>query len=202
LDGVTVDGTLDVGNTYNGANLTVTNGLVLDGTALVGNPTNTWYGSINFVGSQTLSGNGTVVFGDSNPWGNSYANALLLPVGGTTLTIGSGITVNGQNGTVGSQPEAAPWGGPANVFIVNQGVISADVGGGTLSLSGQDFDNSGNFEIAAGATIDANLSLSFDDPNVLVSQTGGVLNLAGNLLGTTRNADEFNPLGTLQFTPG
>ena len=40
LDGVTVNGVLDVGNTYNDASLTVTDGLVLNGTALVGNPTN------------------------------------------------------------------------------------------------------------------------------------------------------------------
>ena len=33
LDGVTVDGTLDVGNSVNGASLIVTNGLVLNGTA-------------------------------------------------------------------------------------------------------------------------------------------------------------------------
>ena len=44
LDGVTLAGTLDVGNTVNGAELTVTNGLVLNGTALVGNPTNSTYG--------------------------------------------------------------------------------------------------------------------------------------------------------------
>jgi hypothetical protein len=39
LDGVTINGTLDVGNTYGVANLMVTNGLVLNGTALVGEPT-------------------------------------------------------------------------------------------------------------------------------------------------------------------
>ena len=40
LNGVTVNGVLDVGNSYNTTVLTVTNGLVLNGTALVGNPTN------------------------------------------------------------------------------------------------------------------------------------------------------------------
>ena len=43
FDGATVIGTLDVGNSVNEAVLTVTNGLVLNGTALVGNPTNSWY---------------------------------------------------------------------------------------------------------------------------------------------------------------
>ena len=49
LDGVTINGTLDVGNTYS-ANLTVTNGLVLNGMALVGNPTNGAWGRIDFPG--------------------------------------------------------------------------------------------------------------------------------------------------------
>jgi hypothetical protein len=89
FDGVAVDGLLDVGNTFNAAALEVTNGLTLNGTTLVGNPTNTWYGLINFAGSQTLSGNGTVLFGS----GNAGYNTLRLTVGGTTLTMGSGITI-------------------------------------------------------------------------------------------------------------
>ena len=89
LDAVTVNGVLDVGNSYSGAVLTVTNGLVLNGTALVGNPTNSNYGAISFAGSQTLSGNGSVVFG----FNASVYNALRVANGGTTLTIGSGMTV-------------------------------------------------------------------------------------------------------------
>ena len=62
----------------NGAQVTVTNGLVLNGTALVGNPTNGWYGAIGFAGSQTLGGSGTVVFGGI---GNA-CNAVRLINGG------------------------------------------------------------------------------------------------------------------------
>ena len=40
LDGLTVNGILDVGNTFNETSLEVTNGLTLNGTMLVGNPTN------------------------------------------------------------------------------------------------------------------------------------------------------------------
>ena len=107
LDGVTIIGTLDVGNTVNGASLTVTNGLVLNGTALVGNPTNNWYGRIDVSGSQSLSGNGTVVFGNqtsNSGWPNYYKlyyNALRLADADTTLTLGAGITVRGQNGEIG-----------------------------------------------------------------------------------------------------
>ncbi len=95
LDGATVNGVLDVGNTYSAADLMITNGLELNGTALVGNPTNDWYGFIAFSGSQTLVGNGSVVFGNNV----SMYNALWLTDGGTTLTIGPGITIHGRVGT-------------------------------------------------------------------------------------------------------
>ena len=86
-------GTLDVGNDVNGGSLEITNGLVLDGTVFVGNPTNQWYGGIGFAGTQTFSGNGRVVFGNAG-YNN---NALYLSIPGTTLTIMTG-TLKAQNG--------------------------------------------------------------------------------------------------------
>ena len=47
-----------------------------------------------------------------------------------TLTIGSGITVQGQNGYVGYSPETG--GSPSNITVVNQGTIQADASGGTI----------------------------------------------------------------------
>ena len=115
LNGVTVNGILDVGNSYYnnyGASLTVANGLVLNGTALVGNPTNNWQGGIGFAGSQTLSGAGAVVFGSS---GN---NSFWLSSGGSTLTIGPGITagrrigagLGGASGRDGGRQDDAAFG--------------------------------------------------------------------------------------------
>jgi hypothetical protein len=135
LNGVTLNGVLDVGNSIDGGSVTVNNGLVLNGTALVGNPTNNGYGAISFSGSQTLGGNGTVVLGD-HPY-----SALYLANAGTALTIGSGITVRGQNGTIGQA--GYPWGSPANVSVINQGVISCDVSGGTITINAQPFSNLG-----------------------------------------------------------
>ena len=114
MNGVTVNGTLDVGNTVNGASLIVTNYLVLNGAALVGNPTNGWPGAITFAGSQLLGGNGTVVFGNCNP---SY-NALRLANDGAILVISSSFTLRGQNGTVGYSPV---YGGPQDVLVFNRG---------------------------------------------------------------------------------
>ena len=105
LDGVTINGLLDVGNTYNGASLTVTNGLVLNGTRLRwATRATTTMGVINFAGTQTLSGNGTVGIGNNDYCCPRYYNSLWLSSVGTTLTIGSGITIEGQNGVVGYNP--------------------------------------------------------------------------------------------------
>jgi hypothetical protein len=184
MNGVTVNGLLDVGNTYNGASLTVTNGLVLNGTALVGNPTNSYAGAIQFAGSQTLGGSGTAVLGN-----NGVYNALRLPDGGATLTIGSGITVRGQNGTIGY---SSPFGGPQNVSVINQGTISCDVTGGTIALTPQSFVNQGivgafpgsitanaGFDSTAGTlAVDLGSSSSYAQINISGNATlGGTLNV-------------------------
>jgi RHS repeat-associated protein len=183
LDGVTMNGVLDVGNSVSGSSVTVTNGLVLNGTTLVGNSTNQWYGHFNFAGSQTLGGNGTVVFGiytvgcASGP----YYNSLRLLNGGTTLTLGSGITVRGQNGTIGYQ---ACFGGPQNISIINQGTISADVSGGTIIIIAQPFSNQGVVQSPAGTL---NLAGTIATGNVGSFLSGnGVLALSGILSNTSQ----------------
>jgi RHS repeat-associated protein len=168
---------------------------VLNGTALVGNPTNQWPGYITFAGSQTLSGDGTVVFGL-----NGY-NVLWLDYAGTTLTIGSGITVRGQNGGIGAWT-GYPLEGPANVSVINQGTISADVAGGQITINAQPFSNQGNVAVSAGATLSVNAEAAFNDPSALLMQAGGTLQVDGNLLGNTRNVDQWLPQGILSFTSG
>ena len=113
LSGVTVrngvllmDNYYPVGYALSWAPLTVVNGLVLNGTALLGDAGDRWSGRIDFVGSQTLSGNGTVVFG---PGGTSY---LHLQNSGTVLTVGSGITLRGQSALID---------GDQNTAMVNAG---------------------------------------------------------------------------------
>src|SRR5262249_3557001 len=85
-DGVTLDGDLSVPS---GTYLTVTHGLTLNGTATLGSGPG--YAALRFAGTQTLDGTGAVVFNSST----DSANALAVVSGGTTLTIGPGITVRG-----------------------------------------------------------------------------------------------------------
>ncbi len=106
LSGVTLDGTLDLATNAE-ANVTVTGGLTLNGTINIGNASRHTSGQLNFVGAQTLGGTGSIVFGGS---GNQINTAASNGNSGT-LTIGSGITIQGKNGTIGynstsSQPGA------------------------------------------------------------------------------------------------
>ena len=144
LDGVTINGTLDVGNSINGVELSLTNGLVLNGTMLVGNPTDYLNGSVHFKGSQSVSGSGTVAFG------YSVNNNLYLYNSGTALTLGSGITLRGQNGR---------FYGAQNTTLINQGILSADVSGGTITVN-PTFNNQGLAQAINGGTISLNGTLN------------------------------------------
>ena len=68
LSGVTLDGNLDV--TASNAAVGITNGLTLNGTATIGGNGGNGFNFLEFAGSQTLSGSGTVVFGspDTPDW--------------------------------------------------------------------------------------------------------------------------------------
>jgi hypothetical protein len=195
LDGVTVNGDLDVGRQHNGAVLFARNGLVLNGTVYLGNPTNSWWGQMGFVGTQTLSGNGTVVFGNQG-----FCNAVRVDTAGTTLTLGPGITVRGQNGQIGQSTSCI--GTPANVTVINQGAISADINGGTIRTQGEQFQNQGVLdsrngghlniqnlagnagEVVVGGSSTLSLNGSYTNNLALNLTTNAVLNLAGNWFNT------------------
>ncbi|HUY35813.1 MAG TPA: Ig-like domain repeat protein [Pirellulales bacterium] len=112
--------------------------LTLDNVTLdLGNSSGSTSANLFFNGVETLGGGatGTIVLG-----GNT--NNLLS---GTALTIGTGITIKGDNGTIGS----------GNGTLTNNGTINADVSGGTLTLSGSPITNDGTLA-AAGGTLALN----------------------------------------------
>jgi hypothetical protein len=162
VDGVTVNGVLDLGNTYDWASLTVTNGLVLNGEAMVGADRGT-VGAINFAGSQVLGGTGTVVFGY---YFDPSLNVLRPTQSGTTLVIGAGITVRGGSGTIGA-PSAS---------VVNQGAISPDVKNGTIVVTGQSVSNQGSVQMSHGGSLVIN---NLPDAAGLSASDGGTLTLGG-----------------------
>ena len=128
LDGVVMDADMIIGeaaSTY----LNILNGLTLNGRAYVGWGGN--YGRLSFTGSQTVAGAGEVVFSDNG------SNSLYLQTG--VLTIGPDLLVHGVRGKfLGSSG------------FVNQGTISADVAGGSITLTGSTWANGGTLESAGG----------------------------------------------------
>jgi hypothetical protein len=138
LDGVTLDSDLNLSSA--GANCIVIDGLTLNGTASLGSRTDQdLSASLEFSGSQTLGGKGSVVFG------KDFYDQLLLD-SGSTLTIGSNITIHGTTGainTAGSVSEAT---------LISLGKIEADGNGGTLAIN-VSFENQGTLGAASGGTL-------------------------------------------------
>ena len=140
--GVTIDGTIDDGSGYSPV-LTVTGGLTLNGTILLGNPSSPNTGVLNFVGTQTLSGTGSIVFGLI---GDNQINTASSGGSDTgTLTIGADITIEGDNGFIGFDN------GVAQTPLVIQGTVDADTGGGNIQIYGAGWTSSGTLEASGGA---------------------------------------------------
>ena len=168
VDGVTVNGSFQVdGN--NG--VVVEDGLTLNGTATLGDSTG--FGLLYFEGTQTLGGSGTVVFGTFDT-----RNALMVASAGTTLTIGAGITVQGQNGYVGYDPN---FGGSPDVSVVNQGTIAADTSGGTITVygTGGEFQNSGTVNASLGTISISTGSYGTVNSGTLAAGPTGTLDITG-----------------------
>ena len=145
LNAATLNGTLDM-TTAGNARERIINGLTLNGNINVANGGILSLDNQNTSGSnQTISGNGSINLND--------ANARLSIEGGGTTTLGANITVQGQ-GSIGQ----ALYNG-ANNNLVNNGLIYANVNGGTLAITnpasggGSTFTNNGVLEAGLGAML-------------------------------------------------
>ncbi len=194
LNSVTLNGILDVTTAYS-ARVSVTGGLTLANGAILKIGDNVGdYGYVSFNGgNQTLSGSGSVLFGDS------VANTLWTgQSSGTNLTIGPNILIHGQNGYIGLN--TAYLGGFTDGTFTNQGTISADVSGGAFRLEGTNWTNSGTIQAQNGGTV--TLARSWTNSGTFDVAAGSTLNLAGTFatstLGTINSAGAtVNLTGTL-----
>ncbi len=180
LDAVTINGDFQV---VGDNNVTVEDGLTLNGTATLGDSTG--YGYLYFTGTQTLSGSGTVDFATRDP-----RNALWVPDSGTILTIGAGITVHGQYGSIGY---SSYYGGSTAVSVINQGTIAADTSGGNINVnaSGAAFQNSGTVSASAGAINISAGSVGTVNSGTFSAGPAGTLNITGPYTQTSAgNFDE------------
>jgi len=139
LSGVTISTGVTIAETTSSLTVAIAGSLTLDGTLDVGN------GSVadtfDFLGSQTLGGSGTVVFGASQ-LNNLTAKAISTPA---TLTFGSGITVDGGSGKV--------QGNSATDSIINNGTILSNVSGAGVTLSGASVSNGGTISATGGGNL-------------------------------------------------
>ncbi len=211
LTGVTLAGTLNfVGQgfpTVNASALTLAGGTI----------NFFWFGaSLDFSGTQTLGGTGTVEFADG---GNINATGS-----GGLLTIGSGITVqcignaqpaflNAGSSTIDNQGIINANDANANYGITlesgtgswkNDGTVEA-TNGGSLTLTGNWTNNADGSIAVTGSTL--NLSGTWSNAGTFTSQGASSVNLGGtfglaNLGNYTRDAagkDTFNVVGTLNL---
>jgi hypothetical protein len=193
LDAATFSGTLDLASATGGQR--ITNGLTLNAGVI-----NIGTGSVLAAqGDQSFSGNGSIVFADSNT-----SNRFNLEAG--NLTLGAGVTVRGHTGFIGQQ---AFLGGAAT--LTNNGTISADVAGGTITLATNGgTTNNGTLSAQNGGTLLLNTAVTNNPAGQIVVGTGstvvqngvalnGVINVSGG--GTFRaNNSGNNFLNAATFT--
>jgi hypothetical protein len=160
LSGVTLTGSLDLASTT--ATERVINNLVLNGTVNVNSAS-----LLNFEGDQTLSGNGTIVFGSAG------INRVGIDGGSKTLTLANGMTIRGENGTIGIGQLVN---GSGNA-LVNNGTISADVAGGVITLAGLGggITNNGTISALNGGTLQLQSDLAGTPSGQLVAGAGSVI---------------------------
>ena len=157
LNAVTLNGVLDMASAT-GIERVSAGGMTLNGTINIGNNS-----ILAPQGNQTIGGTGSIVFADG-----SGANRLNVEAG--NLVIGPGMTVRGQNGTIGQQ---AFVGGAAT--LTNNGTINAD-GGGTIfvNISGA-LTNNGTMRAQNGTLTIQN---ALTGTGTLQVDSNGVMNLA------------------------
>ncbi len=191
LNGVTLNGNLDL--TSGNPEVLVTNGLTLNGAAALGNSSGSTFGELLFVGTQTLDGSGSILLGAYPAY--NFNGLYEYQPGSATLTIGPNITIHGKTGIV-----AAYYSGNS---VINQGTITADVSGGTITVS---FGSNGSNSGTLAATNEGTLTLGGTWANSgTIRANSGTLNLGGNFnlaAGSTltTSGGTVNLTGTLNNT--
>lgn len=182
LNAVTVNGTL---NLSTGGHERITGGLVLGG----GSSINIGGGGlIDFSGgNQTLGTSGstaTINFADNNA-----ANKIGID-GNMTLTVGSGMTLSGNTGTIGSSIYTTGTGN-----LINNGAIKS-TGTGTITINPSGtFTNGGTLSAVSGSTLAINQNFT---QTAGQTSANGTISLASGTGTLTLNGGTLTGSGTLQ----
>ena len=171
LSGVTLGGRMDMASGF--ALQRITNGLTLNnGTIEIANQS-----ALSFEGTSTLAGTGSIVLGAVG----GATNRIALDGNGTT-TFAAGVTVHGHSGSIG---------GTVNIggtqALVNNGAISADVAGGTISINDSAVTNNGTLSAFNGGTLVLNSSVAGGASGQIVAGAGSTVLQNGVTLSGTIN---------------
>ena len=117
--------------------------------------------------------------------------------GDSTLTLGSGVLVHGQNGTIGNQIFI----GGTNA-LVNQGTISADVAGGVISLVANSTtnDTGGILRAENGGILQLNGAVT--NKSLMEASNNGLLELSYNTINNAGGQITANAGGIVQLDNG
>ncbi|MCC6708650.1 MAG: hypothetical protein IT492_13925, partial [Gammaproteobacteria bacterium] len=152
LSGATLSRSLDVGSPRSNIALTINGGLTLDQTAgealnvFSANNAFTTHDALRF-NTGTLGGTGTVVM---TPGANAVNQRMLINAG-QTLTIGSGVTV--KTSSVAATNTTNTITSNANGTLINQGTLSSETAGRTLTINPTTFTNTGTVAAKNGAAV-------------------------------------------------
>ncbi len=200
LDAVNFTGSLDLGSIAN-ARERIVNGATINGTINISNG-----GILSLDSSATTGGNqalaGTVVINLNDP------GARLAIEGNGSTMLGSGITVRGQ-GIIG----VASIAGGTNL-LTNNGLISADINGGTLNIvplaNSGSFINNGTLQAINGGTLLLSTNITANAGSQIIAgagssvvQNGVTINGVVSASGTgvfTATSSSLNVLNGIDFT--
>jgi hypothetical protein len=205
LNGITLQGTLDLRTTSSFAN--VSGGLTLSGvTVFLGNAAGSTFGQLYPSGAaETIDGAsghpGTITFGSSGSNG-------LFNLGGLTgtLTLGANLTIHGTAGQLSM----------ANQAFDNKGTITADptvlaTAPATITMSGTNWTNDGTIQALKGdnltlsgtaSTTPATHAWTNNAGHTIAISGGGTLILESNNAATTADHTAWLNLGTITSNAG
>ena len=159
LVGVTVNGDLTLSQS---SAVVRFNNVTLNGTAHLTNSS-----SIAFEGTQSFN-SGTISFDDAT------GNVVEMQAAGT-LTLGAAAAIRGNTGTIGGSRYFG-----AAMTLVNQGLISAEVSGRTLTVAATSFTNNGTSHALNGATLSIN-NLASPQSGTIGAGVGSTVTINGNI---------------------
>ncbi len=80
--------------------------------------------------------------------------------------------------------------------------LGLSISGGTSTVQAGTLVDQGNLSVQDDATLNIEGTLTVNGSGILTTAPGSTIEISGNLLGTTQNADDFNPQGTVELDSG